>query len=71
MTKRSNIKIPKSLYDKVQELIDDTGFNSVTEFTKFLLRDVVAQGSFEGREELNEDRKKVRERLKKLGYLDR
>lgn len=69
MPKRTNIKIPKSLYNNVQELIDDTGFNSVTEFIKFVLRDIVAQGKFEGSEELSEDMKKVRERLKKLGYL--
>ncbi|MFB6089393.1 MAG: ribbon-helix-helix domain-containing protein [Candidatus Aenigmatarchaeota archaeon] len=71
MTKRTNIKIPKNLYDRVQELIDDTGFNSVTEFIKFVLRDIVAQGKFEGPEELNEDMEIVRKRLEKLGYLDR
>jgi len=71
MSERSNIKIPKSLYEKTGELIDDTGFNSVTEFVKFVLRDIVAAGEFEGPEELDEDMENVRERLEKLGYLNR
>ncbi|MFB6076260.1 MAG: ribbon-helix-helix protein, CopG family, partial [Candidatus Aenigmatarchaeota archaeon] len=65
------IKIPKNLYDRVQKLIEDTGFNSVTEFIKFVLRDIVAQGEFEGPEELNKDMEIVRKRLEKLGYLDK
>lgn len=69
MTERTNIKIPKSLYEKVKEFIADTGFNSVTEFNRFLLRDIVSLGGFEGPEELEEDVKRIRKRLKKLGYL--
>jgi len=71
MSDRSNIKIPKSLYEKTAELIEDTGFNSVTEFVKFVLRDIVAAGEFEGPEELDGDMEKVRNRLEKLGYLER
>lgn len=70
MTERTNIKIPKELYEKVKELIEDTGFHSVTEFNRFVLRDIVSQGRFEGPEDLTEDIRKIRERLKNLGYLE-
>lgn len=68
---RTNLKFPRELYNEVNNFIRDTGFNSVTEFSKFLLRDVVSQGKFNSPEELTEEMKKIRERLKKLGYLDR
>jgi len=71
MAERANIKIPKILYDKIDGIVEDTGFNSVTEFVKFVLRDIASQGEFDGAEELDGDMEKVRERLEKLGYLDR
>lgn len=69
MSDEVTLKIPRELYDKIKELIEDTGFNSVTEFSKFVLRDVVVQGEFERSEELDAGMKKVRDRLRKLGYI--
>jgi metal-responsive CopG/Arc/MetJ family transcriptional regulator len=36
------IKIPRQLYEKLQVIITDTGFHSVTEFIVYVLRDLVS-----------------------------
>ncbi|MCS6927581.1 MAG: ribbon-helix-helix domain-containing protein [Candidatus Binatia bacterium] len=36
------IKIPRPLYEKLQAVIDGTGFHSVTEFIVYVLRDLVS-----------------------------
>lgn len=71
MSEYSTISVPKPLKESVEELIEDTGFQNVSEFTKFVLRDIVSQGSFDGPEEYSETSEKVRERLRNLGYLDK
>ncbi len=38
------LKIPKPLYDHIKQLIAGSGFNSVTDFVVFVLRDVVYEG---------------------------
>ncbi len=69
MTEYSTISIPKELKAQIEELIAPTGFQNVSEFTKHVLRDIAAQGAFEGPEEYRESMGKVRERLENLGYL--
>lgn len=66
----STISIPKPLKESVEELIEGTGFQNVSEFTKFVLRDIVSQGSFEGPEEYTESMEQVHERLRNLGYIE-
>jgi len=36
------LKIPRQLYEKLQVIIADTGFHSVTEFVVYVLRDLVS-----------------------------
>ena len=36
------IKIPRPLYDRIAEVIRGAGYNSVTDFVVFVLRDIVA-----------------------------
>ena len=36
------IKIPRPLYDKIALLIEGAGYNSVTDFVVYVLRDIVA-----------------------------
>ncbi len=55
------LKIPRPLYERLQELTEGTGFRSVTEFVLYVLRDLA------GAE--NQDLEEVRTRLKTLGYL--
>lgn len=66
------LKIPRPLYEQLGQVIDGTGFRSVTEFAVYVLRDLVATHGSEGpsselsREELDA----VRKRLQALGYLE-
>ncbi len=71
------LKIPRPLYDRLQQLIDATGFRSVTEFTTFVLRDLAAQPPPEKKVARKKsaprmtaaELKAARERLRELGYL--
>jgi len=65
------VKIPKSLYEKIKEHVEDSGFESVDEYVTYVLREVLA--NLEGEEEevfSEEEEEKVKERLRALGYLD-
>jgi len=69
------IKIPRPLYRKLQEIVDGTGFDSVTDFVVYILRDIVSRADTspngnDEREVLTADEvEKVRQRLKNVGYL--
>lgn len=68
----TTVSIPVTLYRRIQELIRDTGFTSVSQFVVYVLRDVVAEME---REKLQaeslseEERQKIIEKLKRLGYI--
>ena len=36
------LKIPRPLYERLKQVIDGSGFHSVTEFTVYVLRDLVS-----------------------------
>jgi Arc/MetJ-type ribon-helix-helix transcriptional regulator len=64
------IKIPKPLYARLQAVITDTGFNSVTDFIVYILRDIASShGGAEGKDLTQDEIRLIRERLKSLGYL--
>ena len=71
------VKIPRPIYRKIQALIEDSGFNSVTDFIVYVLRDLVGSVSGEGagdpekeRDEFTpEELKALKRKLRKLGYL--
>ncbi len=58
MEDKVTIKIPRPLYNKLQRVVADTGFDSVTDFIVYCLRDVIS----------NKDQQSVRKRLRNLGY---
>jgi metal-responsive CopG/Arc/MetJ family transcriptional regulator len=67
---RVTIKIPKPLYNRISKIIEDTGFNSVTDFIVYVLRDVIAMRSDDSSKYLNRTEvESIRQRLKSLGYL--
>ena len=41
-SKYTTISIPRELYQRVEQIIEDTGFRSSTEYIVFLLRQAVA-----------------------------
>ena len=78
MTKRAKrkgrfttVSIPIPLFKKVEERIASTGFTSVSSYVTYILREIIA-GSDDNPSatSLKDDQKKVKDRLKALGYLD-
>ena len=71
MSDRVSIKIPRPLYNRLQQVVGGSGFSSPTDFIVFVLRDLL--GSLEPRPaqcELNPDEPvAVRKKLQNLGYL--
>jgi Arc/MetJ-type ribon-helix-helix transcriptional regulator len=68
------LKIPRPLYRKLQAIIEGSGFNSVTDFVVYVLRDLVstreASPTETGAEPFTaQELEIVRKRLKGLGYL--
>ena len=55
------LKIPRPLYERLQKVIEGTGFRSVTEFVLYVLRDLAGDETH--------DMNAVKKRLEDLGYL--
>jgi metal-responsive CopG/Arc/MetJ family transcriptional regulator len=68
--KKVTIKIPKPLYDNLSEIIEGSGFNSVTEFIVYVLRDLLSSRTIQKTPTLSKNEiEMVKKRLKSLGYL--
>ncbi len=70
--KYTTVSIPVTLYNRIKELIKDTGFTSVSQFVTYILREVIASMEKEKLESetiSEEDKERIIEKLKKLGYL--
>jgi len=70
------IKIPGLLYNRISKIVAGSGFNSVTDFIVYVLRDLVATGEeidtskkIEDESLSKEEIEAIRKRLKSLGYL--
>ena len=59
------VSIPKKLSEKMNVLMDTTDFSSKSEYITFLLRLML----YEKSDTLKTDEKKVKEKLKHLGYI--
>ncbi len=70
--KYTTVSIPKQLAEKIEGRIEDTGFNSVSSYVTYVLREVLSSLEEEKKEEVfsKEEEEKVKERLRSLGYLD-
>ena len=65
------IKIPRPLYNRVQQLIDDSGFNSPTDFIVYVLRDVLSERGVTSADTFTpEELAAIKDKLRRLGYLD-
>ena len=70
--KYTTVSIPVTLWNRIKDLIEDTGFTSVSQFVTYILREVVSSMEREKIEDLSiseEERKKIIEKLKRLGYI--
>jgi Arc/MetJ-type ribon-helix-helix transcriptional regulator len=64
------IKIPRPIYENLGKIIEGSGFNSVTEFIVYILRDLLSSRPAKKEPSLTGDEIKiVKKRLKSLGYL--
>ena len=69
-TDKVTIKIPRPLYGKISTVIEGAGYNSVTDFVVYVLRDLVASHEMAGLESSTpQEVEKVKDRLRALGYL--
>jgi len=70
MKDKVTIKIPRELYETLQQMVEGTGFSSVTEFIVFVMRTLASTGKIDEEDKLTEDEVKIiKDRLKRLGYL--
>ena len=63
------IKIPRPLYNRIKKIVEGSGFNSVTDFIVYVLRDIVSSQQAEDEQLTKEELLAIRKRLKSLGYL--
>ena len=68
--KFTTISIPTPLAEKIKKRIKGTGFTSLSSYVTYVLREVLA--GMEEEEEVfsKEDEKRVKDRLRALGYID-
>lgn len=64
--KYTTVSIPQPLNDRVKKLIKNTGFSSVSSFVAFVLRELLSE---QGDRPVITSEEKIKERLRKLGYL--
>lgn len=70
MEPRVTLKIPRPLYDRLGEIIEGSGFASVTEFVVYVLRDLVSHQERHVEGVLSaQEIESIRNRLKAMGYL--
>ena len=76
------IKIPRPLYRKIQQVVEESGFDSPTDFIVYVLRDLMGEAEAqaqaaaqaaatapEGPEFTQEELDDVKRKLRNLGYL--
>jgi Arc/MetJ-type ribon-helix-helix transcriptional regulator len=67
--KYTTVSIPNELADKAKKHIKDTGFKNLSDYVAFILREVVSGRKEYANARTDDDRKRVEEKLKSLGYL--
>jgi hypothetical protein len=70
------IKIPRNLYNRLAKIVEGSGFNSVTDFIVYILRDLASSGYAAKTTEKpaepdlsKEEIEAIRKRLHSLGYF--
>ena len=72
MSDRVTLKIPRPLYDRLRQVIQNTGYRSVNEFVVYVLRDLLSEESLDVSRQLTvRETELIRQRLRRLGYLEK
>jgi hypothetical protein len=71
MYSETTIEISQELYRKIRAKLDESGFDSVDEYVEFVMNEFVSESEEgAGQPDVSEDdEKKIKERLRSLGYL--
>jgi len=65
-----NVLIPTPLYEKIEERIKGTGFTSVSDYVTYVLRELLAEKEKAEESFTEDDKEKIKDRLRALGYID-
>ena len=68
--KFTTVSLPTPLFKKVGERIKGTGFTSVSSYVAYVLREIIAEEEEEEEPFSEEDKERVKDRLRALGYID-
>ena len=64
------IKIPRPLYRKIQQVVEESGFDSPTDFIVYVLRDLMGAEAEQAEPEFTQhELDDVKRKLKNLGYV--
>jgi Arc/MetJ-type ribon-helix-helix transcriptional regulator len=64
------VKIPRPLYRKIVQVVEESGFNSPTDFIVYVLRDLMGEADESVKPDFTqEELDDVKRKLKNLGYL--
>jgi len=69
---KATIKIPRNLYNNLKSLIDDSGFDSVTDFVVYVLRDIASTPKLLVKDDKIWNKREVelvKDKLRQLGYI--
>jgi Arc/MetJ-type ribon-helix-helix transcriptional regulator len=65
-----SVDVPKKLYDKISNKIKNTSFPSVSTYITHLVeKELAEEGESEEQVFSKEDEEKIKDRLRKLGYI--
>lgn len=67
--KFTSVSLPTKLIGKIKKRIKNTGFTSVSSYVGYILRTIEAEGMRVKEPFTKEDEKRLKKRLKALGYL--
>jgi Arc/MetJ-type ribon-helix-helix transcriptional regulator len=68
--KFTTVSIPTPLFKKIEARIKSTGFTSVSSYVAYVLREIIAEEEKEEEPFSEDDKERVKERLRALGYID-
>ncbi len=69
----TTVSIPTALAVKIKKRMEGTGFNSLSSYVTYVLRQVISSIEEEEKKKVvfsKEDEERVKDRLRALGYLD-
>jgi len=66
----TTVSIPTPLFKKLEERIRETEFTSVSEYVIYILREILVEEEEHEKPFTEEDKEKIKARLRALGYID-